>query len=512
MKDALIPPVKPVSAKKLTNGQVKGWREHLDDDDQAVLALRNFIFDICNQNGGGHGGSAIGMAAIGVALYKYVMRYNPSNPEWFDRDRFVLSNGAFLNNRTKIFHLLMLNMVLGHTAMFLYALNHLVGYDAWTMDHIKGYGSAKLNGYTTLCHAHPEVEEPAIEVTTGPLGQGIANAVGLAIASKNLAARYNQPGFDVVSSRMYCLTGDGCLMEGVALEAMSLAGSLKLDNLVVIYDNNQVTCDGPLDWINEEDVNTKMRACGWHVLEVADGSYDVKALVSALEYARTLTGKPVFINVRTIIGLGTATAGTFKAHHGVFDAESVALSKILAGQDPSATHQIPAASLEYFRERKQHGQKLQSEWDDLVKRYQSAYPDLAQEFLKRAAGDNGDAWRAVLEKIDSQNFDGMAAREVNGTVMESLWKAHPAIFGGGADLVNSNKVPYEAHEVFHPTSGYSGRYLRYGIREHAMASISNGIAAYNPGTFLPFTATFFMFFIYVSDLEHGDLQSTLLIP
>lgn len=400
----------------------------------------------------------------------------------------------------------MLNMFPGHTAMFLYALNHLVGYDAWTMDDIKGYGSAKLNGYTTLCHAHPEVEEPAIEVTTGPLGQGIANAVGLAIASMNLAARYNRPGFDVVSSRVYCMTGDGCLMEGVALEAMSLAGNLKLDNLVVIYDNNQVTCDGPLDWINEEDVNAKLRACGWHVLEVADGSYDVKALLSALEYARTLTGKPVFINVRTIIGLGTATAGTFKAHHGVFDAESVALSKTLAGQDPSTTHQIPEASLKYFRERKQHGQKLQSEWDDLVKRYQSAHPDLAQEFLKRAAGDNGDAWRTALEKVNSRNFDGMATREVNGTVMESLWKAHPALFGGGADLVNSNKVPYEDHEVFHPTSGYSGRYIRYGIREHAMASISNGIAAYNPGTFLPFTATFFMFFIYVSQVEHGDLQ------
>ena len=382
--------------------------------------------------------------------------------------------------------------------MFLYALNHLVGYDAWTMDEIKGYGSAKTNGYTTLCHAHPEIEDPAVEVTTGPLGQGIANAVGLAIASKNLAARYNRPGFDVVRSRVYCTTGDGCLMEGVALEAISLAGSLQLDNLVLIYDNNQVTCDGPLDWINVEDVNGKMRACGWHVLEIADGSYDVQALVAAFEFARTLTGKPVFINVCTVIGLGTSTAGTYKAHHGVFDAESVALSKRLAGQDPSTTHQIPPSSLKYFRERKQHGQKLQSEWDDLVKRYESAYPDLSKEFRKRRTGDNGDEWRTVLETIDSKSFAGSATREVNGTIIESMWKAHPALFGGGADLVNSNKVPYEAAEVFHPSVNYSGRYLRYGIREHAMASISNGIAAYNPGTFLPFTATFFMFYLYVS--------------
>lgn len=382
--------------------------------------------------------------------------------------------------------------------MFLYALNHLVGYDAWTMDQIKGYGSAKTNGYTTMCHAHPEIEEPAVEITTGPLGQGIANAVGLAVASKNLAARFNRPGFDVVSSRVYCMTGDGCLMEGVALEAISLAGSLQLDNLVLIYDNNQVTCDGPLDWINVEDVNAKMRACGWHVLEVADGSYDVQAQVSTLRCANNLVGKPVFINVRTVIGLGTSTAGTYKAHHGVFDAESVALSKRLAGQDASMTHQIPPATLEYFRERKQNGQELQGAWDDLLDRYKFAHPELAEEFHKRRTGDNGNEWRKVLETMDSETFRDNATREVNGSIIESMWKAHPALFGGGADLVNSNKVPYEASEVFHPSVGYQGRYLRYGIREHAMASISNGIAAYNPGTFLPITATFFMFFLYVS--------------
>lgn len=382
--------------------------------------------------------------------------------------------------------------------MFLYALNHLVGYDAWTMDEIKGYGSAKENGHTTLCHAHPEVEDPAIEVTTGPLGQGVANAVGLAIASKNIASRFNRPGFDVATSRVYCMAGDGCMMEGVALEAMSLAGNLQLDNLVLIYDNNQVTCDGPLDWINVEDVNSKMRACGWHVLEIADGSYDVSGLVSALRFAGTLVGKPVFINVRTVIGLGTASAGTFKAHHGVFDAESVALSKRLAGQDPSTTHQIPAAALEYFRERKQHGQDLQRSWEELLEQYQLAYPDLAQEFGSRKAGENGDLWQKTLGTIDTEQFHGKATREVNGTIMERMWKDHPALFGGGADLINSNKVPYEASEVFHPSTGYSGRYLRYGIREHAMASISNGIAAYNPGTFLPFTATFFMFYIYAA--------------
>ncbi|KAM0261463.1 hypothetical protein ACHAPA_009783 [Fusarium lateritium] len=479
INDQVLAPLVPLNDKEQSLvKKARGWRGNLDADDMAVLALRNLIFDICHQNGGGHGGSAIGMAAIGVALYKYTMKYNPSDPDWFDRDRFVLSNG--------------------HTAMFLYALNHLVGYENFTMDEIKGYGSAKTNGYTTICHAHPEIEIPGVEVTTGPLGQGIANAVGLAIASKNLAARFNRPGYNVVSSRIFCMAGDGCLMEGVALEAISLAGNLQLDNLVVIYDNNQVTCDGPLNWINTEDVNAKMRASGWHVLEVDDGSYNVKTLTSTFKYAKTLVGKPVFINVHTVIGLGTSTAGTYKAHHGVFDAESVAESKRLAGQDPSTTHEVPTTVLEFFRERQHHGQQLSSEWKHLLEGYQSAHPRLAGEFQKRRAGDNGDEWQKALEELEITQFAGCATREVSGTLMDILWKTHPALAGGGADLVNSNKIPYEAAQVFHPSVGYTGRYIRYGIREHAMAAVSNGIAAYNPDTFLPFTATFFMFYLYAA--------------
>ncbi|KAF2012997.1 putative transketolase [Aaosphaeria arxii CBS 175.79] len=444
----------------------------------AVLALRNFIFDICNQNGGGHGGSAIGMAAIGVALYKYVMRYNPSNPEWFDRDRFVLSNG--------------------HTAMFLYALNHLTGFDNWTMDEIKGYGSAKTNGYTTICHAHPEIEVPGVEVTTGPLGQGVANAVGLAIASKNLAASYNQPDFNVVQSRIYCMMGDGCPMEGVALEAISLAGTLGLDNLVLLYDNNQVTCDGPLDWINTEDINGKMRASGWHVLDIEDGSYDVQTIVHALEFAKSLKGKPIFVNIRTVIGLGTNVEGTFKAHHGAFDKDSVTKSKQIAGLDPAITHVIPQNALSYFRERKQHGEKIEAEWDRLLSDYQSKHSDLATDFTLRRNGDNGTEWQDILTGLDANDLKGLATREVNGVLIEKIWKAYPALCGGGADLVNSNKVSYSAEDVFHPSVSYKGRYIRYGIREHAMAAVSNGIAAYNPGTFLPITATFLMFYLYAA--------------
>ncbi|KAF7546011.1 hypothetical protein G7Z17_g8735 [Cylindrodendrum hubeiense] len=457
---------------------VKGWRENLDADDHAVLALRNLVFDLCLQNGGGHGGSAIGMAAIGVALWKYVMRYNPSNPDWFDRDRFVLSNG--------------------HTSMFLYALNHLTGFENWTMDELKGYGSAKTNGYKTICHSHPEIEIPGVEVTTGPLGQGVANAVGLAIASKNLAARYNRPEFDIVQSRIYCMVGDGCLMEGVALEAISLAGSLQLDNLVIIYDNNAVTCDGPLDWINGEDANAKMRASGWHVIDVTEGSYDVQAVVSALRLSSTVKGQPIFINVRTVIGLGTQVAGTAKAHHGVFDKESVAESKRLAGQDPSVTHTIPEASLAFFRERKTHGESINASWDSLISKYNDAHPDVAQSLDRARKGDSGTEWLEILNQIDSSQFKGTATRDANGALIEKIWKIHPALCGGGADLVTSNKVSYTADDVFHPSVSYAGRFVRYGIREHAMASISNGIAAYNPGTFLPITATFLIFYLYAA--------------
>jgi dihydroxyacetone synthase len=385
----------------------------------------------------------------------------------------------------------------GHAAMLLYALNHLTGFDDWTMDEVKGYGSAKTNGYKTICHAHPEIDVPGVEATTGPLGQGIANAVGMAMASKNLAAQFNRPGHDIVQSRIYCTTGDGCLMEGVALEAISLAGSLGLDNLVVIYDNNQVTCDGPLDWINTEDVNGKMRACGWNVLEVADGCYNVQAIVSACEFAKTVQGKPTFINVRTVIGLGTQVAGTYKAHHGNIDKDSATAYKTRAGLDPSSTHQIPPTELAYFRERKDRGEALQKNWGALVQDYRTAHPSLGRLFDQRHAGQYGTGWLDILKDIDTAQLAEMATRDANGAVIGRLWKEYPALFGGGADLVNSNKFPYADEDVFHPAVSHAGRYVRYGIREHAMAAISNGVAAFHPGAFLPLTATFLIFYIYV---------------
>lgn len=240
-----------------------------------------------------------------------------------------------------------------------------------------------------------------------------------------------------------------------------------------------------------------MRACGWDVLSVADGRYDVDGIVSALKLSNNSKGKPVFINIRTVIGVDMASAGTAKAHHGAFDEESIAVSKKLAGLDPSSKYEITQSTLDYLRGCRAEGNKIQKEWKILLEGYTKKYPELASEFKSRRNGDSG-AYQDLLKNIDSKEFSGMPTRETNGLLLKQLWKVCPSLCGGGADLVNSNKIVYSESDVFGPPAGYKGRYVRNGIREHAMASIANGIAAYAPGTFLPITATFFMFYIYVS--------------
>ncbi|KAL4946499.1 hypothetical protein BDV06DRAFT_233096 [Aspergillus oleicola] len=461
------------------------------EHDTVLKTFRLLIADLCQQFGGGHPGGAIGMAAIGVALWRYVMRYAPHTPDFFNRDRFVLSNG--------------------HTCLFQYTFLHLTGYKAMTFDQLKSYHSERVDA---LCPGHPEIEHEGIEVTTGPLGQGVANAVGLAMATKNLAATYNRPGYDVVNNHTWCMIGDACLQEGVALEAISLAGHWKLNNLTIMYDNNQITCDGSVDLTNTEDVNAKMRACGWDVVDVEDGCYDVEGLVQALSKARASTEKPTFINVRTVIGLDSKVAGQAAAHGAAFGVEDVANMKRKLGFNPDEHFHIGDPAREFFAGLPARGEGFVNDWKDLVQRYTEAHPELGDEFLRRVRGELPADWQ---QKIPTEFPDkATATRASSGLVFNPLAQSINSFMVGTADLSPSVNMIWKGKVDFqHPdlktTCGingdYSGRYIHYGVREHAMAAISNGLAAYNPGTFVPITSSFFMFYLYAAPaVRMGALQ------
>ncbi|KAK7203042.1 Transketolase, thiamine diphosphate binding domain-containing protein [Myxozyma melibiosi] len=456
-------------------------------DSLAVSEIRKLVVDCCRQHGGGHGGSAVGMAPLAVALWRHVLRYNPRSPSWAARDRFVLSNG--------------------HAAILLYSVLHIAGYEQFSMDQLRGYGHPKPFGYETHCFAHPEIEFDGVEITTGPLGQGIANAVGLAIAQKQLAATYARPAFEnLVPSRIFCASGDGCLMEGVALEAMALAGNFGLDNLILLYDNNEVTCDGPLSWIVTEGTNAKIRAMGWRIINVFDGDTDVSVLVNAIEIAKTYSGKPTMINIRTTIGFGTDKAGTAGAHHGTFSDADV--ERLTDGTD-RPTHYVLPAVYEYFSEAGRRGAGLQQEWEHIIDEYSVAYPNEARELCSRLSGKPID-YRSLLADITIPDTI-QAAREINGYVFRALFNKVPSMFAGGADLWGANKLGADHHVIFGPGS-YEGRIARYGIREHAMAAISNGISAFQPGAFIPITATFLMFYLYAAPgVRMGALNSLQVI-
>lgn len=369
------------------------------------------------------------MAAIGIALWKYTMKYSPTNPTYFNRDRFVLSNG--------------------HTCLFQYAFLHLAGYKAMTMDQLKSYHSSR---YDSLCPGHPEIEHEGIEVTTGPLGQGIANAVGLAMATKNLGALYNRPGFDLVNNTTWCMIGDACLQEGVALEAIQLAGHWKLNNLVVIYDNNQITCDGSVDLCNTEDVDAKMRACGWDVINVEDGCFDVEGLVRALSSAKASTDKPTFINVRTVIGVGSNVAGDAKAHGAAYGVEGVRDIKTALGMNPDEHFVLHDEVYGFFRDAEPRGQKLEADWRELVDAYGKEHPELHEEFIKRVEGDWPQDWRSIIPSKDSFPTAPTASRKSAGLVCNPLAAAMTNMMVGTADLSPSVNMIWKGKVDFQHVS------------------------------------------------------------
>jgi dihydroxyacetone synthase len=418
---------------------------------------------------------AIGMAAIGVALWKYVMVYAPHTPDFFNRDRFVLSNG--------------------HACLFQYTFLHLAGYKAMTLEQLKSYHSSRED---SLCPGHPEIEHEGIEVTTGPLGQGVANAVGLAIATKHLAAEFNQPGHDIVTNHTWCMVGDACLQEGVALEAISLAGHFKLNNLTVVYDNNQVTCDGSVDLTNSEDVNAKMRATGWDIIDIEDGCFDIVGIVSALRKARASQEKPTFINVRTIIGLGSSVAGDALSHGAAFGEKDVARMKCAANFEPEAHFVIPDAVRQFFADIPARGEKTVNDWSQDLARYSQDYPALSAEFAERRQGRLPSDWQSFIPSAFPEK--PTATRASSGLVFNPIAEKIKTFMVGTADLSPSVNMIWKGKEDFqYPdlrtqcgiNGSYSGRYIHYGIREHAMAAIANGLAAYSPNTIIPVTSTYF---------------------
>jgi transketolase len=433
-------------------------------DDLRINAIRFLAVDAVQQANSGHPGLPLGAAAAAYTLWTRHLRFNPADPHWFDRDRFVLSAG--------------------HGSALLYALLHLTGYDL-TLDDLRAF--RQLGSRTP---GHPEYHHTAgVEVTTGPLGQGFANAVGFALAEAHLAAVYNRE-HTIVDHHTYVIAGDGDLMEGVASEAASLAGHLALGKLIVLYDDNKVSLAGATDLTFTEDVRERFEAYGWHTLEVGpESANDVEALDRAIQQAKEETMRPSLIAIRTTIGYGSPEAGTFKTHGEPLGKNMAATRATLHWDYPPFT--VPDEPAAFFKATGAKGAGLEAEWNERYAAWKTADAQLAAQFERARDGTLPDdlPWPA----FDAENGN-VATRDAGGTVMNAIAAALPELIGGSADLDPSTKTYLKGFGDFQPGSR-AGRNIHYGVREHAMAAASNGIALH--GGLLPFSATFFNFLDYL---------------
>ena len=449
-------------------------------DTLCVNSIRMLAVDAINKSKSGHPGLPMGCAPMGYALWDKHLRHNPKNPKWFNRDRFVLSAG--------------------HGCMLLYALLHLTGYDSVTMEDIKQFRQwgAKTPG-------HPETfETPGVEVTAGPLGAGISNAVGLAIAEAHLSAKFNKPDSTLVDHYTYVIMGDGCNQEGIASEACSLAGHLKLGKLIALYDDNSITIDGRTDVSFTEDVLKRYEAYGWHVQEIAEGNTDVDGISKAIEKAKAVTDKPSIIKITTTIGFGSPNKSDTAGIHGAaLGAEEAELTRKELGwsYEPFI---IPQNVYDQYRQAIERGSQLEADWNKTLATYKEKYPSEASEFERMLRGELPEGWDKDLPTYTADD-KGLATRKHSQICLGALGPNVPELIGGSADLTHSNYTDIKGETGSFQSESPEKRYLHFGVREHAMAAILNGIAYHDSGL-IPYGGTFLVF----ADYMRGSMRLSAL--
>ncbi|MEZ7211809.1 transketolase [Pantoea ananatis] len=431
-------------------------------------AIRALSMDAVQKAKSGHPGAPMGMADIAEVLWRDFLKHNPTNPAWLDRDRFILSNG--------------------HGSMLLYSLLHLTGYDL-PIEELKNF--RQLHSKTP---GHPEIGyTPGVETTTGPLGQGLANAVGLAIAERTLAAQFNRPDHDIVDHFTYVFMGDGCLMEGISHEVCSLAGTLGLGKLIGFYDHNGISIDGETEGWFTDDTHKRFEAYNWHVVGEIDG-HDADAVKAAIQEAQSVTDKPSLIICRTVIGFGSPNkAGKEEAHGAALGEEEVALTRKQLGWNYPA-FEIPKEIYQQW-DAKQAGAEREKAWNNKLAAYKQAYPELAAEYARRMNGGMPANWEAETAKFVAElqaNPQKIASRKASQNALEAYGKLLPEFLGGSADLAPSNLTIWSDSKSIKDDP--AGNYIHYGVREFGMTAIGNGIAHH--GGFVPYTATFLMFVEY----------------
>jgi len=452
-------------------------------DELCINTIRTLSIDAVQKANSGHPGLPLGAAPMGYVLWDRFLKHNPKNPLWYNRDRFVLSAG--------------------HGSMLLYSLLHLTGYPL-SLEEIKNFRQWK-----SLTPGHVEREaEIGVEITTGPLGQGFANGVGMAIAEAYLAARYNRPGFNIIDHYTYAIVSDGDLMEGVASEAASLAGHLKLGKMIYLYDDNHITLSAATQLSYSEDRAARFESYGWHTQKVSDGN-DIDAIDQAIKKAREVTDRPSIILVRTHIGFGSPhKQDTYEAHGSPLGPEEVKLTKENLGWPTEPPFYEPKEALDHMHEAIKKGEKAEKQWNELLAAYEKKYPDLAKELKQMMKNELPKGWNENLPQFPADP-KGIATRAASGKVLQALSDKMPGLIGGSADLNPSTytelknagdfESPDRAVGDQQGSSGggwsYAGKNIHYGVREHAMGSISNGLATYEG--IIPFTATFLTFSDYM---------------